>query len=174
MLTKTDLYPHWRRIAELDRGHLRDAGIRAEIFPVSSTLRLLARQERRTRRCWTESGFPELVDFLLRRVVALSDELDRRSTSQDVLAVAEQLGAGMKCRARRAGGPASGWTRWSRELTRAKARADELKQRSSRWQITLNDGVADLQSDIEYDLRDRLRVDQPRGRAADRRRRPGG
>ncbi|HVH22310.1 MAG TPA: Isoniazid-inducible protein iniA, partial [Pseudonocardia sp.] len=44
------------------------------------------------------------------------------------------------------------------ELTRAKARADELKQRSSRWQITLNDGVADLQSDIEYDLRDRLRA----------------
>ena len=44
------------------------------------------------------------------------------------------------------------------ELTRAKARADDLKQRSSRWQITLNDGVADLQSDIEYDLRDRLRA----------------
>jgi hypothetical protein len=44
------------------------------------------------------------------------------------------------------------------ELTRAKAHADELKQRTSRWQITLNDGVADLQSDIDYDLRDRLRT----------------
>ena len=44
------------------------------------------------------------------------------------------------------------------ELTRAKARADELKQRSARWQITLNDGVGDLQSDIDYDLRDRLRT----------------
>jgi hypothetical protein len=44
------------------------------------------------------------------------------------------------------------------ELTRAKSNADELKQRSSRWQITLNDGVADLQSDIDYDLRDRLRT----------------
>ena len=32
--------------------------------------------------------------------------------------------------------------------------------RSSRWQITLNDGVGDLQSDIDYDLRDRLRTIQ--------------
>ena len=39
VLTKTDLYPHWRRIEELDRGHLRKAGVDAEIFPVSSVLR---------------------------------------------------------------------------------------------------------------------------------------
>ena len=29
VLTKTDLYPQWRRIAELDRGHLRTAGVDA-------------------------------------------------------------------------------------------------------------------------------------------------
>ena len=53
VLTKTDLYPHWRRIVELDRGHLRDADIRAEIFPVSSTLRLHGGQDPGRRRCWT-------------------------------------------------------------------------------------------------------------------------
>ena len=32
-----------------------------------------------------------------------------------------------------------------------------LKDRTARWQITLNDGVADLVADVEHDLRDRLR-----------------
>ncbi len=44
-----------------------------------------------------------------------------------------------------------------RDLRAAEARATGLKERSARWQQTLNDGVADLNADIDYDLRDRLR-----------------
>ncbi|MBX6356586.1 MAG: Isoniazid-inducible protein iniA, partial [Micromonosporaceae bacterium] len=44
-----------------------------------------------------------------------------------------------------------------RELTAAEQRASELKERSARWQHTLNDGIADLNADVDYDLRDRLR-----------------
>jgi hypothetical protein len=156
VLTKTDLYPHWRRIEELDRGHLRRAGVEAEIFPVSSVLRLHAAKEQDTE-LMDESGFKPLVDYLLRKVVAQSDELDRRSTSHDVLSVAEQLAAGMKAELAVQEDPQR-VEALVENLTKAKARADELKQRSSRWQITLNDGVADLQSDIDYDLRDRLRT----------------
>ncbi len=43
------------------------------------------------------------------------------------------------------------------ELEEAKARADEFRSRSARWQVTLSDGIADLIADIEHDLRDRLR-----------------
>ena len=156
VLTKTDLYPHWRRIAELDRGHLRDAGIRRRDLPGVLDAAAARGARPRTQAMLDESGFRELVEFLLRRVVARADDLDRRSTSQDVLAVAEQLGAGMKAELAVQENPER-LDALVAELTRAKARADELKQRSSRWQITLNDGVADLQSDIEYDLRDRLR-----------------
>ncbi|WP_219413872.1 dynamin family protein [Pseudonocardia nigra] len=156
VLTKTDLYPHWRRIMELDRGHLRNAGVDAEIFPVSSMLRLHAAKTKDDA-LMAESGFRELVNFLLRKVVAESDDLDRRSTSHDVVAVAEQLAAGMKAELAAQEDPER-IEALVGELTRAKARADELKQRSARWQITLNDGVADLQSDIEYDLRDRMRT----------------
>jgi hypothetical protein len=155
VLTKTDLYPHWRRIMELDRGHLAAAGIDAQIFPVSSTLRLHAAKTQDTA-LMDESGFRELVAFLLRKVVARADELDRRSTAHDVIAVADQLGAGMKAELAAQEDPERVEALVG-ELSRAKARADELKQRSARWQITLNDGVADLQSDIDYDLRDRLR-----------------
>jgi dynamin family protein len=155
VLTKTDLYPHWRRIKDLDQGHLRHARIDADVFPVSSALRLEAARTQDAD-LLTESGFTELVQFLLRRVVARADDLDRRSTSQDVLAVAEQIGTGMRAELSAQENPEHA-AQLVAELQRAKGRADELKQRSARWQITLNDGVADLQSDIDYDLRDRLR-----------------
>ncbi len=156
VLTKTDLYPHWRRIEELDRGHLRKAGVHAEIFPVSSVLRLHAAKEQDAE-LMDESGFKPLVDYLLHKVVAQSDDLDRRSTSHDVLSVADQLASGMKAELAILEDPEK-VNALVADLTKAKGRADELKQRSSRWQITLNDGVADLQSDIGYDLRDRLRT----------------
>ncbi|OZM82886.1 dynamin family protein [Pseudonocardia sp. MH-G8] len=155
VLTKTDLYPHWRRIEELDRGHLARAGVEAEIFPVSSVLRLHAAKTQDAA-LMDESGFKPLVDYLLRKVVAQSDELDRRSTSQDVISISEQLASGMRAELAVQQDPER-MDALVQDLTRAKSRADELKQRSSRWQLTLNDGVADLQSDIEYDLRDRLR-----------------
>jgi hypothetical protein len=156
VVTKTDLYPHWRQIMELDRAHLETAGIRADAFPVSSTLRLHAAKTQDVE-LMDESGFRPLVDFLLRRVVGASDDLDRRSTCQDVLAVSEQLGAGMRAELAVLENPEQ-LEPLVAELTRAKARADELKQRTARWQITLNDGVGDLASDIDYDLRDRLRT----------------
>jgi hypothetical protein len=156
LLTKTDLYPHWRRIMELDKGHLRTAGFDAEIIPVSSALRLEAARAQ-DEDLLTESGFNELVQFLLRRVVARADDLDRKSTSQDVIAVAEQLNTGMKAELTAQEQPERAAALVA-ELQRAKSRADDLKQRSARWQVTLNDGVADLQSDIDYDLRDRLRA----------------
>jgi hypothetical protein len=158
VLTKTDLYPHWRKIEELNRGHLAKRGVDAESFPVSSVLRLHAAKTQDLE-LMEESGFKPLVDFLLNKVVARSDELDRRSTSNDVISVADQLAAGLKAELAVLEDPGKVGA-VVEDLKRAKARADELKERSSRWQVTLNDGVADLQSDIEYDLRDRLRTIQ--------------
>ena len=44
VLTKTDFYPAWRKILELDQGHLQNAGVAMEILPVSSVLRRQARE----------------------------------------------------------------------------------------------------------------------------------
>jgi hypothetical protein len=155
VVTKTDLYPQWRRIADLDRGHLGRAGIRAELLPVSSALRLHA-LEAKDKALNEESGFPALVGYLRDRVLADADNLDRRSAQHDVLAVCEQLSATMSAELAAQQNPER-IQELVAELDRAKARAAALKSRGARWQITLNDGVADLQSDIEYDLRDRLR-----------------
>ena len=160
VVTKTDLYPQWRRIVELNRGHLAAAGVTAQLFPVSSTLRLHALRAEDTEAAqslMTESGYVELIGFLQRDVVGRSDDLDRRSTSQDVIAVSEQLAASMQSELMAQEDPERA-AALIEQLNEAKGKADELRQRSARWQQTLNDGVADLTSDIEYDLRDRLRA----------------
>ncbi|MCP4225433.1 MAG: dynamin, partial [Actinomycetia bacterium] len=42
-------------------------------------------------------------------------------------------------------------------LESAKASAESLRSQASRWNTTLNDGISDLTSDIDFDLRARIR-----------------
>jgi hypothetical protein len=155
VVTKTDLYPQWRRIVDLDRGHLANAGVYADMLPVSSIVRLHALRTQ-DKELNNESGFPNLIIFLRDKVLAQADELDQRSASQDVLSVCQQLNTTMQAQLSARTNPEQTEALIT-QLEKAKAAAQELKSRASRWQITLNDGVADLQSDIDYDLRDRLR-----------------
>jgi len=90
VLTKTDLYPQWRRIAELDRAHLSAAGIEAPLLPVSSTLRLHGVRTRDSALI-AESGFEDLLGYLARDVAGKADLLSRRSVCHDILSVTEQL-----------------------------------------------------------------------------------
>src|SRR5262249_39256936 len=90
-------------------------------------------------------------------VLGHAEDLDRRSTSQDVIAVSEQLAASMQSELMTLEDPEKAGQLIA-QLNQAKAAADDLRQRSARRQTTLNDGVQDLNADIEYDLRDRLRA----------------
>ncbi|MCY7340958.1 MAG: dynamin family protein [Pseudonocardia sp.] len=155
VLTKNDLYPQWRRIAELDRGHLAAAGITAELFAVSSALRWHAVLGNDTE-INAESGFPALVGYLRKRVLGQADRLARRSTVHDVLAVTGQLCGNLRAELAAQQNPQDAQA-LVRDLADAQERAAALKERSARWQQTLNDGVADLNADIDYDLRDRMR-----------------
>ena len=155
VLTKTDMYPEWRRIAELDRRHLRDAGISAELIAVSSTVRWQA-VVTADAALNAESGFPALESYLGERVLGQADLLARRSTVHDVVAVTDQLRDGLRAEEASHRDP-NGVQDLIRTLRAAQERAAALKERSARWQHTLNDGVADLNADIDHDLRDRMR-----------------
>jgi hypothetical protein len=74
----------------------------------------------------------------------------------DVLVVTDQLAGGLRAEQVAQLDPeaAEGVIK---QLTEAQQRSSALKERSARWQHTLNDGVADLNADIDYDLRDRMR-----------------
>ncbi|MGH3751534.1 MAG: dynamin family protein [Pseudonocardiaceae bacterium] len=155
VLTKTDLYPEWRRIAELDRAHLAAENIDAELLSVSSALRV---QSIRTPDADldAESGFPALISYLREHVVGQADLLARRSTVHDVLVVTDQLAAGLRAEQAAQQDPATAQG-VIKQLTEAQQRSAALKERSARWQHTLSDGIADLTADIDYDLNDRLR-----------------
>jgi hypothetical protein len=155
VITKIDLYPEWRRIVELDRAHLAAAGITAQFFPVSSTLRWQAVLDNDTD-LNAESGFPELVGYLRHKVLGEADRLARRGVVHDVLTVTEQLVGNLAAERKAQEDPAAA-AELLRALTDAQQQATALKERSARWQQTLNDGVADLNADIDYDLRDRMR-----------------
>src|SRR5437763_9856772 len=44
VMTKIDFYPAWRKILDLDTGHLADAQLSLPLLPVASTLRRIAQQ----------------------------------------------------------------------------------------------------------------------------------
>jgi hypothetical protein len=155
VLTKIDFYPNWRGIAERNIHHLNEAGIEAELLPVSSTLRLHAvRTEDRALNA--ESGFGKLIEYLRDRVIAEAEGLSRRSVVHDVLAVSEQLQASFRAELQVQTDPQRASSLIA-DLERARQRADELRKRSARWQQTLTDGITDLMADVDFDLRDRLR-----------------
>jgi hypothetical protein len=164
VLSKTDLYPDWRRVEELDRANLARVAPDIPLFPVSSDLRLEAARLQDSE-LNTESGFPVLITHLRNEIVGKAQRLQRRSVSQDLLSVTENLRLSLQSELEALENP-EGTPRMIAELELARTEADELRKRSARWQITLNDGISDLIADMEYDLRDRLRRIQREAEAA--------
>lgn len=154
VIAKTDLYPHWREIEQIDRGHLGDVGD-VPVFSVSSDLRLMAAQLQ-DRELNDESGFPALVSHLRRDVLGRAEDIQARSAVHDLVSVVDQLQMSLTSELNAILHPED-TPRMIAQLEDAKARTEEFRGRSSKWQTALNDGVADLISDMEHDLRDRLR-----------------
>lgn len=154
VVSKTDVYPEWRRIERIDRAHLDDLGD-VPVFAVSSDLRLTAATER-DRELNDESGFPALVTHLRTQVVGRTELLQRQAAAADLAAVADQILLVVQSELRALEHPEQ-TPELIAKLEIAKGRADEFRSRSSRWQTTLTDGIGDLIADTEHDLRDRLR-----------------
>ena len=155
VLTKTDLYPQWRQVEELNRAHLAKIDPDIRIFPVSSQVRLAA-VETTDRELNEESGFPSLISYLRTDVVGKAELLQRRSTAVDLLSTAEHVRLAIDSELSALRNPEK-TPEIVAQLESTRGRADELRRLSSRWQTTLNDGVTDLIADMEHDLRDRMR-----------------
>jgi len=155
VLTKTDFYPLWREVAELDRRHLADRGMDAPVLTTSASLRLVA-ADRNDRDLNHESGYPHLLAFLRQRVLGNAGGIARRAAAHAVARVAEQLEARFTAERAALADPHRSAELVS-DLEEAQARAAELRDRAARWQQTLSDGVTDLVADADYDLRERMR-----------------
>ncbi|PPK64044.1 dynamin family protein [Actinokineospora auranticolor] len=153
-LTKIDLVPGWRRVAEADRRHLARVGVAAPLVPVSSVLRAAAvrAEDQALNR---ESGFAELIGCLRRDVLTDPGRVAARAAAATSGLAVEQLITPL--RAECAASPDPGQARASAEWRAATLRVERLGRESARWQTRLTDDVADLVSDLDYDLRERTR-----------------
>jgi hypothetical protein len=155
VLTKTDFYPAWRRIQELNQQHL-DAHCPVPLMPVSSPLRTRAVKANDTG-LNAESGYTELVRFLNEQIGRSAADRLADEAAAEVAALCDQLEAHFQAELRALADPAAA-QRVVQELTAVKARVEALKTAAAKWNQTLNDGITDLTSDVDHDLRARVRV----------------
>lgn len=156
LLTKVDLYPHWRAIADADRNHLSARGIDIPLLPVSSALRVhaLRLQDEQLN---AEAGFVDLYRYLRERVVPTAQQASRSTVSTDLRVVSEHLALTVGSELAALRDPETA-RRAVDGLQQAKVRAEAMRRQSAQWQQTLADGIGDLAADIDHDLRDRLRA----------------
>jgi replication fork clamp-binding protein CrfC len=153
--TKTDLYPHWRQIVAANEGHLRRAGINATITPVSSALRTHAIQLN-DKELNEESNFPAIVKFLSDRVLSRETDRVRDQVVAEIRSASEHLKLSVETELAAINDPDKR-ARLTADLEQQKQKAQDALQTTALWQQVLNDGIADLTSDIDHDLRNRFR-----------------
>ncbi len=155
VLTKVDIYPQWRRILDINRGHLARNNLAIDIVPVSSTLRQLAHQQG-SRELNEESGYPALVDKLESEASKQGVAAVHRQAIDDVRFCIEQMDQAFAAEEAVLSDPNAA-ARVISELEAARDRATALRARSAKWQQTLTDGAQDLTGDVDHDLRARVR-----------------
>ena len=158
VLTKTDFYPAWRRIRDLDEAHLaaESAQTAIPLLPVSSTLRARA-VKNSDAELNAESGFPTLIEFVRDLVGGSAEQRLASEAAAEVVSLCDHLESSFAAEREALADPRAA-QRVVNELTAVKARVEHLKTAAARWNQTLSDGIADLTSDIDHDLRARIRA----------------
>ena len=155
LATKTDLYPHWRQIVDANADHLRRAGVGTPVIPVSSMLRSHAIQLN-DKELNEESNFPALVKFLSEKVLSRENDRVRDHVVAEIRSAAEHLTLTVGSEHSALNDPEAR-DRLTADLERRKEEAQEALQHTALWQQVLNDGISDLTSDVDHDLRNRFR-----------------
>lgn len=163
VVTKTDFYPDWQQIRDLDAGHLQALSGSIPIFTASAELRQKA-IESNDKTLNLESGYPHLIEFVKARVAEAAGEV-MAGAAADLRSVVDQLRSTFEGERQILEDPKRAETVLAQFET-AKERTNALRDQAARWQVTLNDGVADLTSDFDHRLRGRLRQTSAEAEAA--------
>ncbi|MCY1143540.1 dynamin family protein [Actinoplanes sp. Pm04-4] len=149
VLTKIDLHVEWRRIAAINEGHLKRAGLDVPVIPVSSFLRVRARARDDTA-LNDESGFPRLVELVRREIIDAAEDERTQAAEAELAFVIAQL------RDRLDAEEAAADPRHVERYAERARRSAQLV--TGTWQTVLGDGIQDLAADVDHDLRERLRL----------------
>jgi hypothetical protein len=155
-VTKTDLYPEWRRIVDLNRGHLECAGVEAQIVPVSSLLRTLA-LGRKDRAMNQESGMPGLLKAVKTEILEHVEDNAQRDGVRAVRSATELMLASFQTE-RDVLQQRVDSDQTLAQLEAARLQLNHLRSQGARWSTLLNDGFATLTSDVDYQFRSKMRA----------------
>ncbi|WP_027645922.1 dynamin family protein [Salinispora pacifica] len=152
VMTKTDFYPAWRRVRDLNQRHV---GTDFPIMAVSSTLRsrAVAVGDKDLNR---ESGFGDLVTFVADRVGASAAKRLAAECAADVANAMDQISAQFRAERATLADPDAA-QQIIDDLAATRAQTEALRGAAARWSQTLNDGILDLTADVDHDLRSRIR-----------------
>jgi replication fork clamp-binding protein CrfC len=156
LVTKIDLYPHWREIVSANAAHLQRAGLDVPVTPVSSTLRSHAIQTN-DKELNEESNFPAIVKFLSERVLVRENDRVRDQVLAEVRSAAEHLTMTVETELSAINDP-DDRDAMNADLERRKQEAQDALQHTALWQQVLNDGITDLTADVDHDMRARFRA----------------
>lgn len=151
VLTKTDLYPAWRTVGELNRKHLESVGGGIEVVPVSNVLRSEAHR-RGDGRLNEESGFVSAMNLL----AAVSQRRLDEGARTAVATVLEVLSL-LETEATEAAAVLDGDRSEVEALTEATKQLERLKSGASRWQRVLGDEIGDMRAFADYSIRQIVR-----------------
>lgn len=154
VVTKTDLYPEWRRIVELNREHLAAAGIEVPLVAVSSFLRLRAW---RAQELNAESGFGSVFDWLRTDVIEAVAAEAVTAAARDLDFAQEHLRMEVTAEQQALAEP-EGSEQMVEQLRSKSERSRRLMESESGWQQFLFDGIEDLVADVKHDLQERMRT----------------
>jgi len=96
------------------------------------------------------------VQYITNDIVGANAKRNRLNAQRDVLSVCDQLAGQFEAERQALDDPEASAALVS-GLEQAKSRAESLRSQVARWNTTLNDGIADLTSDVDFDLRGRIR-----------------
>ena len=163
--TKIDLYPHWRRIFDLNRGHLARHAPDIAAVAVSSLLRLHA-LERRDRDLNDRSGFPALLATLGDQVITPARDNAATRSATDLRALVDLVRSGVEAENKLLSGDPEALAAGMAELEGAKAELERLRGPAAKWNQVMADRMGDLQTRVLHQFRGGMRVI---GRAMDER-----
>ncbi|MBK5305673.1 MAG: dynamin family protein [Frankiaceae bacterium] len=154
-LTKTDLHASWRRVADLNAGHLSHADVELVPLPVSSQLRTLAvaRSDETLNR---SSGFPALYGELSGRVLRPAKQLAARRAVDEAQAGATQLETTLRSELSALTDPEAA-AQTASQAAAVAARLEHLRGPGARWSVLVGDRVVDLTNDVTFVFRGRMR-----------------
>jgi hypothetical protein len=156
VLTKVDFYPEWQRILEINKGHLRRAGLQVDILPVSSVLRDAALKSG-DQPLNAESGFPALVNRLRAQLAAQREEVSAARAAEAVHSSLAQVAGTLNVEHAALTRPPEEQAATLHRLDQAQEVARQLRTPDARWQHVVQDRFADVQSRADEDLLARIR-----------------